>query len=61
LIEQMKVPRDREILYRFYVRDQGKPLICDALDLSNAHFDRVINRARNRFRALVEQELENER
>ncbi|MFT4713507.1 MAG: RNA polymerase sigma-70 factor (ECF subfamily) [Candidatus Azotimanducaceae bacterium] len=57
MIAQMKVPRDREILYRYYVRDQGKPLVCDALDLSSAHFDRVINRARNRFRKLIGQEF----
>jgi len=56
LIKGMKVPRDREVLYRYYVRDQGKPFICDALDLSTTHFDRVINRARNRFRELLEKE-----
>jgi DNA-directed RNA polymerase specialized sigma24 family protein len=58
MIAQMKVPRDREILYRYYVRDKGKPLVCDALDLSSAHFDLVINRARNRFRKLIGQEFE---
>ena len=53
LISEMKVARDRELLYRFYVRDQAKPVICEALDLSPTHFDRVINRARNRFKELL--------
>lgn len=56
LISEMKVARDREILYRFYVRDQAKPVICEALDLTPAHFDRVINRARNRFKQLMIQQ-----
>ena len=59
LIQQMKVVRDRELLYRYYVKEQSKPLICDALDLSSAHFDRVINRARNRFKDLVYERFEN--
>lgn len=53
LISEMKVPRDRELLYRYYVRDQSKMTICDVLDLSPAHFDRVISRARNRFKKLM--------
>ena len=57
LIGEMKVVRDREILYRFYVRDQAKPVICEALDLTPAHFDRVINRARNRFKQLLLQRM----
>lgn len=59
LIKEMKVARDRELLYRYYVKEQSKPLICDALDLSAAHFDRVINRARNRFKLLISEQFEN--
>lgn len=58
IISQMKVARDRELLYRFYVRDQSKPVICEALDLTPTHFDRVINRARNRFRDAFLKEAE---
>lgn len=57
LISEMKMARDREILYRFYVRDQAKAVICEALDLSPAHFDRVINRARSRFKQLMLQQM----
>lgn len=60
LIEEMKVPRDREILHRYYVREQSKPVICEALDLSMPHFDRVINRARNRFKQLVPEDWKND-
>lgn len=57
LITEMKVARDREVLHRFYVQDQTKPVICEALDLSATHFDRVINRARNRFKELFLQRV----
>ena len=57
LISQLKVARDRELMHRFYVLDQSKAVICEALGLSAVHFDRVINRARNRFRELVAGEL----
>lgn len=54
LINEMPVERDRQILLRFYVHEQPKPLVCEALDLSSQHFDRVLNRARKRFKALVD-------
>lgn len=57
LITGMKVARDREVLHRYYVQDQAKPIICEALDLSPTHFDRVINRARNRFKQLLLQQV----
>ena len=53
LINEMPVQRDREILFRFYVHEQAKPLICEALELSSQHFDRVLNRARRRFKEMV--------
>jgi RNA polymerase sigma-70 factor (ECF subfamily) len=52
IIAEMKVPRDREILYRVYVWEQSKPLVCEALELSPQHYDRVVSRARNRFKEL---------
>ncbi len=50
VIDGMRVERDRDILYRFYVRAQEKPDICQALGISSENFDRVISRARKRFR-----------
>ena len=53
LIDELKNARDRQLILRFYVLQQEKPLICEALDLTTVHFDRVISRARKRFRELV--------
>ena len=50
----MPVKRDREILTRFYVEDQDKDEICTALNLDSLHFNRVLFRARKRFRKILE-------
>ena len=54
LLEEMPAARDREVLKRFYLNDQGKEQICEDLQLTHEHFNRVIFRARNRFRAILE-------
>ena len=54
LLRSMPVKRDREILRRFYVEDQDKEAICEALDLDSLHFNRVLFRARKRFRKILE-------
>jgi len=54
MLEEMPVPRDREILVRFYLDDEDRENICRELRLSEEHFNRVIFRARNRFRELIE-------
>ncbi|MGI9233297.1 MAG: RNA polymerase sigma factor [Woeseiaceae bacterium] len=54
LLKTMPVARDREILTRFYVRDQDKKEICSALGLDSLHFNRVLFRAKRRFRKLLE-------
>jgi RNA polymerase sigma-70 factor, ECF subfamily len=53
VLERMTVPRDREILVRYYLRDEDKARICQDLGLTEAHFNRVIDRARSRFAALL--------
>ena len=53
LIAQMTVSRDRELLTRFYVHDETKQLVCDSLALSSEQFDRVVSRARQRFKELA--------
>ena len=55
LLEKLSTPRDREILTRFYVWEQVKPQVCQAMELTVNAFDRVVSRARKRFRVLVEQ------
>ncbi len=54
MLEEMPVARDREILVRFYLDDEDREQICRELRLSEEHFNRVIFRARNRFRELIE-------
>jgi RNA polymerase sigma-70 factor (ECF subfamily) len=54
LLERMPAARDREILMRFYLGDEDKGKICRELNLSQQHFNRVIFRARNRFREILE-------
>jgi RNA polymerase sigma-70 factor (ECF subfamily) len=54
LLRSMPIKRDREILTRFYVEDQDKDEICKALNLDSLHFNRVLFRARKRFRKILE-------
>lgn len=56
MLSKMVVPRDREILTRYYIYEQTKPVVCQALNLDSAHFDRVLYRAKSRFRQLLEQD-----
>lgn len=55
MLEEMPGERDRELLVRFYLNDEAKDALCRELQLSSEHFNRVIFRARNRFRELLEQ------
>jgi RNA polymerase sigma-70 factor (ECF subfamily) len=55
MLAEMPAARDREVLIRFYLNDEDKEQICRALRLSADHFNRVIFRARNRFRELLEE------
>ena len=54
ILGQLAVPRDREILRRFYLDEEEKAQICSYLNLSSAHFDRVLYRARQRLRVLIQ-------
>lgn len=54
VLRLLAVDRDQEILRRFYLSDDDKSVICQDLELSPAHFDRVLYRAKQRMRALIE-------
>jgi RNA polymerase sigma-70 factor, ECF subfamily len=54
ILEELPGARDRDILKRFYLCDQDKEQICRELQLSHEHFNRVMFRARNRFKDLLE-------
>jgi RNA polymerase sigma-70 factor (ECF subfamily) len=58
ILQSMPVERDRELLIRFYVYDQDKDEICRELGLNSRHFNRVLYRAKNRFRKLLEASAE---
>lgn len=53
LIQELPVERDKQILQRKYIDDEAKPSICDSLNLSLEHFDRVIGRARQRLKRIA--------
>ena len=53
LLDELPVPRDREILVRTYLQDEDKSSICEALGVDSAHYNRVLFRAKQRFRELL--------
>jgi RNA polymerase sigma-70 factor (ECF subfamily) len=55
VLQELKPARDREILFRFYIAEEDKEKICADLALSSLHFNRVLYRARERFRELCQQ------
>ena len=54
LLEELTKERDREILERFYVREEDKDSICKRLDVDGLHFNRVLYRARQRLKSVIE-------
>jgi RNA polymerase sigma factor (sigma-70 family) len=54
LLEELPTQRDRDILTRVYLLEQDKEAICKALDVDSLHFNRVLFRAKQRFRELLE-------
>lgn len=54
LIGEMTVDRDRDMLISYYAKEEEKSSICDRLELTPAHFDRVLFRARNRLKQLID-------
>jgi RNA polymerase sigma-70 factor (ECF subfamily) len=54
VLGELKNDRDREILSRYYISGEDKEDICRGLGLSDLHFNRVLFRARQRYRELFE-------
>lgn len=57
LLNELKTPRDKEILRSYFVYEKNKQQICQDLDLSAVHFDRVLFRARQRLKQLIQHKL----
>jgi RNA polymerase sigma-70 factor (ECF subfamily) len=49
-LEELPTDRDREVLHRFYLTAEDKDLICADLEMTRLQFNRVLYRARERFR-----------
>jgi len=44
-------------LISYYAKEEEKSSICDRLELTSAHFDRVLFRARSRLKQLIDFKL----
>jgi RNA polymerase sigma-70 factor (ECF subfamily) len=53
MLKEVTPARDRELLVRFYLYEESKEQLCQSLGLSDLHFNRVVFRARERFRDLL--------
>jgi RNA polymerase sigma-70 factor (ECF subfamily) len=49
LIDHLPVPRDREVLERFYLQEEPRISIRESLKLTDMQFNQVLWRARQRF------------
>jgi RNA polymerase sigma-70 factor (ECF subfamily) len=49
LIEELPTHRDREVLERFYLREEPRVSICESLNLTSLQLNQVLWRARQRF------------
>ncbi|MCC2617191.1 sigma-70 family RNA polymerase sigma factor [Aestuariibacter halophilus] len=58
VLDELPTERDRQILYRHFLYHQDKSVICDEFELTPAHFDRVLHRARQRLKQLLCEQLQ---
>ena len=54
LIQHLSVERDRSLLKRHYLEEQPKEELCAQMNLQPDQFDRVVYRARQRLRQVVD-------
>jgi RNA polymerase sigma-70 factor (ECF subfamily) len=54
LIESLSSARDREVVKRFYLDEEDKESICEALSLTPLQFNLVLSRARQRMKLIFE-------
>ena len=53
VLNELPMDRDRQLIRRFYLQDASKTQLCAEYDLSKAHFDRVMHRARTRLKVIL--------
>jgi RNA polymerase sigma-70 factor (ECF subfamily) len=54
VLDELPTARDRDLIVAFYLEEQDKETVCQRLGLSAEHFNKVVHRARERFRELLE-------
>ena len=59
VMEELSQQRDKDILTKFYFDNEDKATICLELNLSSAHFDRVLFRAKQRLKTLIDKRKNN--
>jgi len=52
VLEALPTERDRSVLRRFYLGEEDKDVLCAELGVDRLQFNRILHRARERFRAL---------
>jgi len=57
VIDELPTDRDRQVLMRYYILEHDKEQICADLGLTSLHFNRVLHRARERYKELYEKAL----
>lgn len=57
VLNEMETARYREVLYRFYIAEEPKTQICTLLGLSGVHFNRILYRAKERYRTLYQEAI----
>ena len=58
MVLELEQCRDKELFYRLYLLEQDKVDICCSLKLESVHFDRVLYRAKQRFRKMFQNNLD---
>ena len=54
LLDELRVDRDREILFRFYLAEEDKDAIARDFGIDSLQFNRILHRARQRYKEIVE-------
>ena len=54
MLSDLEPERDRNVLYRFYLSEEDREHICADLGLSTVQFNKILHRARGRFKKLLE-------
>ena len=50
VMNELSVERDRDLLRSYFLHGRNKQQVCEDLDLSAEHFDRVLHRAKQRLK-----------